>query len=242
MNRFTITRGSTSQTIEFDVFDSSSTTGARLAGIAYGDITAYYYRQNAAGETAITLATMTLGTWSSGGFIVIDATNMPGHYQLSIPDATLATASGVDRVTIELKGATNMVPVTLSIDLVDSVTIGTDGKLLLSTDAQDLSATLDTNAKNIGGTAQTGNDIGADADAILAMLDNARAEPGQGAPAVNADAMTKLDYLYKAWRNKTEQTATTLSIYDDAGTTVDQKVTVSDDTTTATHGEVVSGP
>ena len=79
-------------------------------------------------------------------------------------------------------------------------------------------------------------------DAILAMLDGARAEPGQGAPAVNPDAMTKLDYLYKAWRNKATQTATTYSLYDDAGTTVDQKATVSDDATTATKGEVATGP
>jgi hypothetical protein len=74
------------------------------------------------------------------------------------------------------------------------------------------------------------------------MLDDPRTEPGQGAPAVNPDAMTKLDYIYKAWRNKTEQTATTLSLYDDAGTTVDQKATVSDDATTATKGEIGAGP
>ena len=124
MNKFTIARGATSQTVEFDVWDSSSIVGARLTGLAYdtGSLTAYYYRQNAAGETAISLATMTLGTWASSGFIVIDATNMPGHYQLGIPDAALATASGVDRVTIELKGAANMVPVTISIDLVDAGT------------------------------------------------------------------------------------------------------------------------
>lgn len=79
-------------------------------------------------------------------------------------------------------------------------------------------------------------------DAILAMLDDPRAEPGQGAPAVNADLATKIDYLYKAWRNKSEQTATTYSLYDDAGTTVDQKATVSDDGTTATKGEIATGP
>lgn len=78
-------------------------------------------------------------------------------------------------------------------------------------------------------------------DSVLAMLDDPRAEPGQGAPAANADAMTKLDYVYKAWRNKIEQTSTTYSLYDDAGTTVDHKSTDSDDGTTATKGEIVSG-
>ena len=54
--------------------------------------------------------------------------------------------------------------------------------------------------------------------------------------------MTKLDYLYKAWRNKKTQTATTFSLFDDAGTTVDHKSTVSDDGTTATIGEIATGP
>jgi len=79
-------------------------------------------------------------------------------------------------------------------------------------------------------------------DSVLSLLDDARSEPGQGAPPVNPDAMTKLDYLYKAWRNKKTQTATTFSLFDDAGTTVDHKATVSDDGTTATIGEVETGP
>jgi len=78
-------------------------------------------------------------------------------------------------------------------------------------------------------------------DSILALLDDPRSEPGQGAPAVNADAMTKLDYLYKFMRNKKEQTATEFSLYNDAGAVVDQKSTVSDDGTTATVGEIVTG-
>jgi hypothetical protein len=79
-------------------------------------------------------------------------------------------------------------------------------------------------------------------DSILSMLDDARGEPAQGAPPVNPDAMTKLDYLYKAFRNKIMQNATTLEIYDDAGTTVDHKATVSDDGVDFTRGEIVSGP
>jgi hypothetical protein len=68
------------------------------------------------------------------------------------------------------------------------------------------------------------------------------AEPGQEAPAATNTLVKKIGYLYKFLRNKKEQTATTLSIYDDAGTTVDQKATVSDDATTYTHGEIGTGP
>lgn len=68
------------------------------------------------------------------------------------------------------------------------------------------------------------------------------AEPGQGAPAATTTLAAKINYLYKAWRNKSTQTATTYSLFDDAGTTVDQKATVSDDGTTATRGEIATGP
>lgn len=78
-------------------------------------------------------------------------------------------------------------------------------------------------------------------DAVLAMLDNARAEPGQGNPPVNPDAMTKIDYLYKAWRNKKTETATVQNLYDDAGSTIDQKRTLSDDGTTLTVSEMATG-
>lgn len=112
--------GSTSQIIEFDVFDSSSTTGARLTGLVYNtaSLTAYYSRQNAVGAwTQISLATMTKGTWASGGFVASDGTNSPGCYQLGLPDAALASAAGVNYVQVVIKGAANMVPVHIRIPL-----------------------------------------------------------------------------------------------------------------------------
>lgn len=78
--------------------------------------------------------------------------------------------------------------------------------------------------------------------ALLSLLDDARAEPGQGAPPVNPDAMTKLDYLYKAFRNRKAQTATQYSLYADDATTVDQKSVVSHDGTTVVVGEMATGP
>lgn len=118
MQRYTITKGATSQIVLVSIYDSSSSTGGKLTGLVYNSagLTAYYYREGAGtGATAITLATATLGTYTSGGFIVVDGTNMPGDYELHIPNAALAT--GADRVLIQLKGATNMVPVNIEIDL-----------------------------------------------------------------------------------------------------------------------------
>lgn len=77
--------------------------------------------------------------------------------------------------------------------------------------------------------------------AILALLDDARGEPGQGNPPVNPDLATKIDYLYKAWRNKKTTTSAEFSLFADDGTTVDQKATLSDDGTTFTFGEMATG-
>lgn len=83
---------------------------------------------------------------------------------------------------------------------------------------------------------------GAAIAAILALLDDPRAEPGQGAPPVDPDMPTKVDYLYKNWRNFKDQTNALWQLYNDAATVVDQKATVSDDTTTAVKQEIESGP
>lgn len=83
----------------------------------------------------------------------------------------------------------------------------------------------------------SGTEIGS-----VAELSAVQAEPGQGAPAANASPLQKLAYLFKAWRNKKTQTATTYSLFADDATTVDQKATVSDDGVTTSISEVTSGP
>jgi len=67
-------------------------------------------------------------------------------------------------------------------------------------------------------------------------------EPAQGAPAASASLRTKIDWLYKTLRNKKEETATEWRLYNDAGTVVDSKATVSDASGVATKEEIVSGP
>ena len=68
------------------------------------------------------------------------------------------------------------------------------------------------------------------------------AEPGQEAPPATTTLVKKIGYIYKMLRNKITQTSTTLSVFADDATTVDQKATVSDDGTTYTRGEIGSGP
>lgn len=98
--------------------NSSSTTGAGLTGLVYNSASLVcYYRKNATGSaTALTLATQTVGgAHSDGGFVEIDATNMPGMYRLDLSDTMVATGP---YVTVMLKGATNMAPVVLELELV----------------------------------------------------------------------------------------------------------------------------
>ena len=118
MAKLAIKKALTSVALYLFIQNSSVTTGAGLTGLVFNSasLVAYYVRPLAA-AAAITLATQTVtGAFSSGGFVEVDATNMPGVYRFDVPNAALAT--GVNSVVVMLKGATNMVPVVLEIDLV----------------------------------------------------------------------------------------------------------------------------
>jgi hypothetical protein len=84
--------------------------------------------------------------------------------------------------------------------------------------------------------AQVNNEV------VDALAVDTYAEPGQGTPAATASLAVKINYLFKAWRNKKTQTSSTFSLFADDATTVDQKATVSDDSTTTTVGEIATGP
>ena len=117
-------RGSTSVRRLIFIGDSSSTTGAGLANLLHNTsgLVAYYFAGDLSNEVQITLATATLGSYTSGGFVAVDNTNMPGWYEIGIPDAAL---DGGNEVAIQLRGAANMVPVNIYIEL-DAVDYQTD--------------------------------------------------------------------------------------------------------------------
>jgi hypothetical protein len=80
------------------------------------------------------------------------------------------------------------------------------------------------------------------AEVVDALATDTYAEIGQEAPAATQTLRKMIGYLYKAFRNKIEQDSTTLKIYNDAGSVVDQKATVSDSGTLYTRGEIGTGP
>ncbi len=68
------------------------------------------------------------------------------------------------------------------------------------------------------------------------------AQVGQELPAATQSILKMVQFLYKAWRNKSDQTASDYQLYNDAGSTVDQQTTVTDDATTFTRNVIASGP
>jgi hypothetical protein len=117
-----------------------------------GSLVAYYFAGDLSNEVQITLATATLGTFASGGFVAVDNTNMPGWYEIGIPDVAL---DGGNECAIQLRGAANMVPVNIYIELdaidyqgtpaVDVTKISGD-----STAADNLEAAADGTGYNLG--------------------------------------------------------------------------------------------
>lgn len=118
--KLSILKGATSVIVHIFVQDSSvTTTVAGLTGLTSGSAGLVCTRGrlddgNAAG-TAISLSGGTRGTWSSGGLVEKDSSGMAGWYEFGIPNAALA--SGSRSVAIHFKGATNMVPVLIEIEL-----------------------------------------------------------------------------------------------------------------------------
>jgi hypothetical protein len=78
-------------------------------------------------------------------------------------------------------------------------------------------------------------------DVVDALNVDTYAEPGVGVPAATASLAAKINYIYKAWRNRVAQTATTYTLYGDDAATAHQSATLSDDGTTFTKGEVGTG-
>jgi hypothetical protein len=263
MQEFTVTKGATSVIVPVSIYDSSSTTGAKLAGLAFntGSLTAYYNRMGASGgATAITLATATKGTWTSGGFVAIDGTNMPGDYELHIPDAALAT--GANEVAIQLKGAANMVPKNIVVHLTgtnrqDAVR---GGMTALPNAAAEAAGGLYTRGTGSGQINQSGNglidsrsmalDTQAKADVNAEVVDalgvDTITEQGAANPPVAPTMRQVLSYLYmRMIRNKKTVDASASpaveTIFADNGTTPVFKRNITDAANVTTFDETVTG-
>jgi len=107
--------GTTSLSLSVVVYDNTSTTGAGLNGLTHSTsgLVLEYRRAGQSSWTSVTLVSKTLGTYTSGG--IVASGSRAGRYEVDIPDA--AVAAGVRMVEICLRGAANMHPVDIELEL-----------------------------------------------------------------------------------------------------------------------------
>lgn len=135
MAKQAIKPGSTDVSLLVKIADLSALDGSGKTGLAYNtsSLVCYYARPGAA-AAAITLATQTVtGAHSDGGFVEVNATNMPGIYRLDLPDAVVA--AGARSAVVTLKGAADMVQCDIEIDLKNEAdVVGWNGTLVPGVD------------------------------------------------------------------------------------------------------------
>ena len=119
MAKLTVKAQATAERIEhIFLLDTESATGAGKTGVTHSSVTVYYFRPKDTSASSVSLnGTTPLGTYLSGKFLEVDATNMPGVYELHLPNAVFTSVSGVNHAVVMVKG-TGFAPVLLEYDLV----------------------------------------------------------------------------------------------------------------------------
>lgn len=90
--------GSTSVSIVVELTDGD----AAITGIAHTDLTSASYLRQGGLRVGITLSALgsVNAAFSSGGWVELDATNLPGLYRLDVPDGAFAT--GAEWVVVDV--------------------------------------------------------------------------------------------------------------------------------------------
>jgi hypothetical protein len=159
----------------------------------------------------------------------IIATDAIGAAQIAAAAITVSEAPNLD-VAVSTRLAPTVAARTLD------VAVGGEAGIDLDNTVGTLAKTTDITGFNDLSAAQVNTEV------VDALNVDTYAEPAQGAPAATATLVSKIGFLYKAWRNRFTQTSTTYSLYNDDAITVDHKSTVSDDATTFDRTEVATGP
>ena len=234
----------TSRTEYVFIQNSSSTTGAGLTGLVFNSagLTADYVVERGLRQS-ITLATLATAdaAWSSGGFIAVDGTYMPGLYRIDIPNAVFATA---DKAVVILKGATNMAPVVLEYQItgfnpddavrlgltaIPNVAQGTTGAISTG-NATGQVTVVATASGAITSTSFAANAITAASIATDAVDEIADGVLGRNIAGGSSTGRLVKD-AFRAIRNKSAIAAGTLTVYQEDDTTSAWTATVGSDPT-----------
>jgi hypothetical protein len=124
--KLNVKKATTSFICHVFIQDNTSTAGAGLTGLDNTKVVLYYMRAGASAAVAVTLdasSGVTLGTYeptdnAHGAIKEVDATHMPGVYELHLPNNALA--SGANQVVFLLSdaGSNKVTPLPLEIQLV----------------------------------------------------------------------------------------------------------------------------
>ncbi len=173
--RSKILAGTTSYSVP--IFVTNSAAGGGLGSLVFNTsgLVGEYRRAGASSWTSITLATATLGTFASGGWIADGS--LTGAYEVGVPN--LAVASGATWVAVRYYGAANMTPVLLYIEL-DAVNYQSATSFVASVPSVvgnvggNVTGSTGSVVGNIGGnvTGSTGSVIGNVGGAVGAVVGN----------------------------------------------------------------------
>lgn len=193
------------------------------------------YVVSASVTAAVTLPTIPTDWITANGIAAnaIGASELAENYP-TLTELTAEVLIGTTAVIVQVDANETKID-TAQADL-NTIT-GTDGVTLATAQGNYAPNVVVPDAAGVAPTAAEIN-----AEVVDALNVDTYAEPGQGTPAATTSLAAKINYLYKNWRNKKTQTATTWSLLNDDAATVDQKATVADDATTASKTEIVSGP
>jgi len=175
--------GGVDLSLEVTLYDSS--TGVGKTGVAFGSVTAYYYRQGA--STAVNFSpSSTLAAnntaHADGGWREVDSTNMPGVYRFDVTDAFWATGSDWVHLNMRSSGC-DEVNITYPLDV---FVVDSSGRIQIQsgTSAGQVSLTSGIAAVNV--TQCGGSAVAAGA------IPNVAAAANGGLPTVDANNSVKL--------------------------------------------------
>lgn len=234
----TIFSGSTDATV--DVLLRNVSNNVETTGVAFGAVTASYWRQGGT-PTAISVSALAAvdSVHADGGWFEASASLKPGVYRLDLPDA--AVAAGADWVQVTAKVANSFI-FTERYALSNVGTQITD--ILARLPAALISGRIDASVGALAADVITAAAIAGSAiDEISAgLLDDVLPELLQAQPPATPTVAQAVMLLYMAMRNKLIDTPTLLQIHNDTGTVI-AKATLSEVTNVSfTRDKLVAGP
>jgi hypothetical protein len=211
-----------------DTAQTAKDVGGAVPAVAAGASGGLLISGSNSGTTTLAALTVTGATTMTGGLAGAITGNITGNLSGSVGSVTASVNVG------QLAGQT----VTAAAGVTFPTSVASPTNITAGTIT---TVTNLTNAATSGDFTST-QKASINTEVLDVLNTDTFAEPAQGAPGTTVTLAAKIGYLYKAWRNKSTQTSSTYSLYNDDAATVDHKSTVSDDGTTFTRGEVATGP